>query len=115
MPEVALSPLAPTETVTVWSAAYVFVFEKVAVTVTVVASAPSVTLDRFTDRFTAGAVSSSVSVRSSPFTVSPVALPPTPMVSPPSTRVSCVGVSVNVPVPLVSPFAIVTSKSATAA
>ena len=75
----------------------------------------SPTLDGFNVRFTAGAVSSSVSVRSAPFTVRPVALPATPIVSSPSTTVSCVGVSVNVAVPLVWPFVMVRSKFDTAA
>ena len=90
-------------------------FENVAVTVTCVPDAPSPTLDGLSDRFTSGAVSSSVNVRSAPFTVSPVAVPATPIVSLPSTSVSWVGVRVNVAVPLVVPFVIVRSKSETAA
>ena len=92
-----------------------FALENAAVTVTCVPDASSLTLDGLSDRFTVGAVSSSVSVRSAPFTVSPVALPDTPTVSSPSTSVSCVGVRVNVAVPLVSPSSIVSSKSVTAA
>ena len=90
-------------------------FENAAVTVTDVPDAPSLTLDGLRLRFTAGAVSSSLSVRSAPFTVTPVALPATPIVSLPSTTVSCVGVSVNVPVLLVVPLVIVMSKFETAA
>ena len=89
--------------------------ENAAVTVTCVAPSPSPTLDGFSVRLTSGAASSSVRVRSAPFTVSPVAVPATPTVSFPSTSVSWVGVRVNVAVPLVVPFVIVTSKSDTAA
>ena len=89
--------------------------EKVAVTVTVVADALSETLDGFTVRLTAGAGSSSVMVALAPFTVRSVDVPSTLMVSLPSTSVSCFGVRVNVPVPLVSPAVMVTSRSATSA
>ena len=60
-------------------------------------------------------VSSSLSVTVVPFTVELGLVPATPMVSLPSTAVSCVGVNVNVPVPLVALAAIVTVKSATVA
>ena len=91
------------------------VLEKAAVTVTVVASAVSATLDGFTDRLIAGASSSSLSVRLVPLTDRPVELPATEMCSSPSTSVSSVGVSVNVAVPLLLPAAMVTSKPVTAA
>ena len=57
----------------------------------------------------------SVSVSFVPFTVRPDASPATPIVSAASTRTSSVGVSVKVPVPLVAPLAMVTSKSDTVA
>ena len=57
--------------------------------------------------------SSSVSVIDVPLTLSPDALPETPIVSSPSFVVSSVGVRVKVPVPLVSFAAIVTVKSET--
>ena len=59
-------------------------------------------------------LSSSVMVSSVPFTVRFVAVPSTDSFSSPSMTVSCVGVRVNVPVPLSSPAEMVTSKSATA-
>ena len=62
--------------------------EKAAVTVTLVDSSPSLTLDGSTDRFTSGALSSSVSVSAVPFTVRFPARPETPMVSLPSTAES---------------------------
>ena len=92
-----------------------------AVTTTAVAPSASPTLAGFTDSVTAvEAVSSSVSVNDvpvtvNPVTVNPVAVPPTVMLSSPSPRESCVGVSVNVPVPLVAPAPIVTVKSDTVA
>ena len=89
--------------------------ENCAVTVTVVAEASSERLDGAADRLIAGAGSSSVIVTSVPFTVSPVEVPSTLMLSLPSTSVSLVGVSVNVAVPLVSPLPRVRSKPATAA
>ena len=46
--------------------------ENVAVTVTVVADAPSETLAGLAERFTAGSPSLSVSVKLAPFTVMPV-------------------------------------------
>ena len=113
MPSAALSPLPPTLTVTTMSSGNVLLFEKAAVTVTTLAPAPSLTLAGFTLRSTAGAVSSSVSVSVAEFTVSPGRLPDTVMLSSFSTSVSCVGVSVNVPVPLLPPAAIVIVKSAT--
>ena len=57
--------------------------------------------------------SSSLSVSVAPLTLNPDALPETEIVSLPSTDVSCVGVSVNVPVPLLWVAAIVTVKSET--
>ena len=89
--------------------------ENCAVTVTVVAAALSATLDGLTDRLTAGAPSLSVIVTLVPFTVRSVVVPSTPIVSLPSIRVSSVGFSSNVPVPLVRPFVIVMSKPLTAA
>ena len=50
-----------------------------------------------------------------PATLASALVPATPMVSFPSTEVSWVGVSVNVPVPLVALAAMVMSKSDTAA
>ena len=61
------------------------------------------------------AVSSSSSVNDAPVTVSPVAVPFTEIVSSPSTSKSCVGVKVNVPVPLVAFAPIVTVKFDTVA
>ena len=60
-------------------------------------------------------MSSSVIPTVVPVTVVAVLLPATPMVSPPSTAVSWVGVSVKVPVPLVALAAMVMLKSETAA
>ena len=79
---------------------------------TVVAESPSPTLDGFTDRLTAY-VSSSVNVRLVPVTVMLVPLPDTVIVSLPSTDVSCVGVRVKVPVPLLAFAEMVTVKSFT--
>ena len=111
--------LSPTVTEITVSVAKVLVLENAAVTFTLVADAPSDMLvlpDRPTAaRFTFGLLSSSVIVTSVPFTVSPVELPSTLMLSLPSTSVSLVGVSANVAVPLVWPAAMVTSKPATAA
>ena len=90
-------------------------FENAAVTVTVVPDAPSPTLDGLRLRFTAGAVSSSLSVTVAPVTSMIGLVPATPIVSLPSTVVSWVGVSVNVPVPVVPFAAIVMSKFDTAA
>ena len=87
----------------------------VAVTVTEVADALSLTLDVLTERVTGGRDSSSVSATVVPVTVVAALLPETPMVSPPSSRVSWVGVRVNVPVPVVALAAIVMLKSETAA
>ena len=86
-----------------------------AVTVTDVADADSATLDVLTERVSAGRASSSVSATVVPVTVVLVLVPETPMVSPPSTVVSWVGVSVKVPVPLVALAAIVMLKSETVA
>ena len=87
-----------------------------AVTTTAVAPSASPTLVGFTDSVTpVETVSSSVSVNDAPVTVSPVAVPFTEIVSSPSTSKSCVGVKVNVPVPLVAFAPIVTVKSDTVA
>ena len=111
MPEVALSPLEPTETVTVRADETALL--AVAVTVTVVADASSFTLDGATVRVTTESSSASVSVV--PVTVECALVPATPMVSSPSTVVSSVGVSVNVPVPVVAFAASEIVKSVTAA
>ena len=50
-----------------------------------------------------------------PFTTDLALVPATPMVSSPSSAVSCVGVRVNVPVPLAAFFAMAIVKSVTAA
>ena len=89
--------------------------ENAAVTVTVVADAPSETFAGFTVRLIAGAPSSSVRVTEVPFTVRPVDVPSTLIVSSPSISVSFVGVSVKVALPLPAQAAMVTSKPATAA
>ena len=110
MPSVALSPLLPTDTVTV--RADEFAAPTLAVTVTVVPEALSLTLEGLADRPTAF-TSSSVSVTLVPVTVILVPLPDTEIVSLPSTALSLVGVRVKVPVPLVALAAIVIVKSAT--
>ena len=91
------------------------VLENCAVTVTEVAAALSATLDGLTDKLTAGASSSSVSVMLAPLTDRSVELPSTEMRSSPSTSVSSVGVRVNVATPLELPAEMVTSKPVTAA
>ena len=107
-------PVPPTDTVTV--RAEEVADAAVAVTVTDVPDAPSLTLAGLADSVTSGWPSSSVSVTVVPVTVVVLGLvPDTPMVSLPSTRVSWVGVSVNVPVPLVAFAAMVIVKSVTAA
>ena len=88
--------------------------ENWAVTVTVVAGSSSATLDGLAVRLTDGGSSSSAIVTLAPFTVRSD-VPPTLMVSLPSTSVSFVGVRVNVAVPLVWPAAMVMSKAVTAA
>ena len=101
MPSVALSPLEPTATVTV--RAEVIADVAVAVTVTVVAEAPSPTLDGLADSVTGGLTSSSTIVTVVPVTVV-VRAQPAPArttVSSPSFVVSCLGVRVKVPVPVV--------------
>ena len=105
----------PTDTVTVRASANVRSVENAAVTVTGVDPSPSLTLDGLTDRFTAGAASLSVSVNAVPFTVTPPATPATSMVSRPSTAVSRIGRSLNVPAPMLAPPGIVMSKLDTAA
>ena len=113
MPDVALSVLAPTLTVTVRAVLKVSPSVE-AVTVTVVTDAPSDTL--FGSAFSVRPVlSSSVSVTLVPFTVSTPDVPATVIASAPSISVSSVGVSVNVPVPLVLPAVMVMSKPVTAA
>ena len=119
MPEVALSPLSPTETATVRSVLNVSP-SVAAVTVTVMASPPSGTLTGVTSFGARGVrvitvVSSSVSVTVSGFTVMPVDVPATVIDSSPSMILSWVGVRLNVPVALVSPCLMVMSKAATAA
>ena len=84
----------------------------VAVTVTQVSSAASPTLDGLAERVTE-AWSSSASFSSVSVTAMLALRPHTVIVSSPSTRVSCVGVKVNVPLPVVSFAAIVIVKSAT--
>ena len=106
-------PVWPTDTVTV--RADEIAEAAVAVAVIEVADALSATLDVLTERVIAGRVSSSVSAKVVPVTVVAVLLPETPMVSPPSTAVSWVGVRVKVPVPLVALAAMVMLKSDTAA
>ena len=85
----------------------------VAVTVTVVAPAPSLTLDGLTDSVIGGWISSSASVTVVPVTVVRGLWPDTAIVSFPSFVVSWIGVSVNVPVPLVAFAAMVMSKFCT--
>ena len=111
---------SPTVTEITVSVAKVLVLENAAVTVTVVADAPSEMLvwpptPTAAVRFTFGLLSSSVIVTSVPFTVRPVEVPSTLMLSLPSTSVSLVGVRVKVAVSLVFPLVRVTSKLATAA
>ena len=111
MPEVALSPLSPTVTDTVRSAGNVSP-SVAAVTVTVVgptAPALSDTLDGLAVSVISE-LSSSVIVTSVPFTVSPLDVPSTLIFSSPSMIRSPVGVSVNVPVPLLAPAAMTTSR-----
>ena len=104
-------PVSPTDTVTVRASVDAVA---VAVTVTDVADAPSLTLDGAADSVI-GRGSSSVRVMFVPVTSISVPLPARPIVSSPSQVVSCVGVSVNVPVPVFAPLAMLMSKSATAA
>ena len=91
----------------------------VAVTVTDVGDAPSLTLDGFADRVTAGSCSSSVSdIDVAPvWTILPSALctPWIVMVSVCSTRLSSTGVRMNVPVPVVEFAGTLTSKKGTRA
>ena len=89
--------------------------EKAAVTVTCVPEAPSPRLVGFGVRLTDGAASSSVISTVVPVTDVLRLVPDTPTVSLPSTRVSWVGVRVNVPVALVPFAAILMMKSLTAA
>ena len=81
-------------------------------TVIGVAPSPSPTLDGFTHSETSGW---SFSVTVVPVTVMLAPLPDTEIASLPSTPESWVGVSVNVPVPLVTFAAMVMVKSATVA
>ena len=88
----------------------------VAVTVIVVAPSPSPTLLSSTvSVIEVGVPSSSVRLIVSEFTVRPVDVPLTVMVSSSSSSVSSVGVSVKVPVPLAAPAAIEMLKDDTAA
>ena len=115
MPEVAPSLLSPTVISRVVSAGNV-PLAVVAVTVTSVADALSAMLEAEGEIVSViVASSSSVSVMSAPFTVSPVAVPSTEIVSSPSMLESSVGVSVKVAEPLDAPFAIEMSKPVTAA
>ena len=84
------------------------------VTVTVVSSSSSPTLAGLAVSVSS-VLSSSLSVTEVPFTVRPVDVPATLMVSSPSTKVSCVGVRVNVALPVVLPAPMAMSKPATAA
>jgi hypothetical protein len=87
----------------------------VAVTATSVAESSSLTeLGAAVSVIAVGAVSSSVSVISALVTVKPLAAPVTSIVSSPSEMLSCVGVSMNVPVPVDSVAAMVSVMSATA-
>ena len=114
MPAVAPSPLSPTLTVTVRACANVSPsVEAVTVTVGAVATS-SVTVDGLADRVIS-VVSSSVSVMLVPFTVRPVEVAATVMLSSPSTTVSPVGVRLKVAAPADCPAVIVMSKLATAA
>ena len=83
-----------------------------AVTVTVVAPAPSDTLDGLVDRLSR-TLSLSVSFAVVPFTVMPVALPVAVSVSSPSSTLSSMGDTVTVALPLLSPSLIVMVKSET--
>ena len=120
MPETALSPLPPTETVTVRSSANVLPSATVAVTVTSAPPPFSGTSAGAALRSIEGVmrgedVSSSSRLMVTEPTVRPVAWPPTVSDSAPSMIESFVGVRVNVPEPLVSPAAMSMSKSLTAA
>ncbi len=106
-------PLSPTFTDTV--RAVVIADAAVAVTVTEVAEALSLTFEGLTESVTAGLTSSSASVTVVPVTVVFRLVPATPMVSFPSLVLSWVGFRVKVPVPLVELAAMVTSKFDTAA
>ena len=113
MPEVAVPP--PTDTVTSVALASVTLPPSVAITVTSVSEASSLTdVGSVVSAIVPGAVSSSVRVISALVTVMPPALPVTSIVSSPSEMLSWVGVSMNVPVPLDSVAAMVSVKSATA-
>ena len=94
--------------------------EKVAVTITAVAPAFSATLAGFTERSIAAAsrlvavTSSSTRVTCVPLTGRSLsAVPPTLIVSSPSTSVSSMGVRVKGVLPLVRPALMTTVKSAT--
>ena len=92
--------------------------EMAAVTVTVFADVPSAIrrLDwstSITNFWPAELESWSFSVMGCDWTVSPVAVPDTMIVSLPSVTLSCLGVRVKVPVPLVWPARMVMSKSDT--
>ena len=106
-------PVPPTDTVTV--RADETAEAAVAVTVTDVPDAPSLTLDGNADSVTAGYSSSSVSVTVVPVTDSLVPVPDKPIVSLPSTVESSVGVSVKAPVPVVALAPMAMSRFDTAA
>ena len=116
MPSTALSLPAPTITVTAVEPGRAAPFNS-AVTSTDVEPASSFTDDGDTVSVTAvDTDSSSPIVSVVPVTVRPtVVVPVMETVSAPSPNTSLVGVSVNVPVPLVEPGAIVTVRSFTVA
>ena len=106
----------PTDTVTSVAVPSVTLPSRVAVTVTSVSASSSSTETGDTVRVIAvGAASSSVRVISAFVTVNPVAAPVTSMVSSPSETLSCAGVRLNVPVPLVRSAGIVTVNESTSA
>ena len=106
----------PTDTVTCVARPSVTLPSRVAVTVTSVSASSSRTEAGDTVRvIAAGAASSSVRVISALVTVKPSAAPSTSMVSSPSETLSCVGVRVNVPVPLAVSAGIVIVNASTAA
>ena len=111
MPSVAESAVEPTATVSVRAEEAADV--DVAVTVTEVADAPSLTVDGLADSVTAGYASSSASVIVVPVTVVRGSDPTTLIVSSPSFVVSWIGVSVKVPVPVVAFAGIVMWKFCT--
>ena len=106
----------PTDTVTSVVVRSVALPSSVAVTVTVVPEADSDTeAGDAVSVIAVGAVSSSVRVTCALVTVKPSAAPVRSIVSSPSTTLSFVGVSANVPVPLAASFGIVTVNASTSA